>query len=153
MLATWFILPSERDNLANAVAIRNTIRGIIQKRRKQPTNGSDLLSMLLKDPLFSNDDEIMIDELLTIFFAGSQTTALGTSNLLFHLLQNPKYETQILDELNQVIVQPFLSKNPSVKYNICDLYDLEQIQSLEIFSNCFNESIRIQPPVTYSSTM
>ena len=52
ILATWFILPSERDNLANAVAIRNTIRGMIKRRRNQPTNGSDLLSMLLKDPLF-----------------------------------------------------------------------------------------------------
>jgi len=44
---------------------------MIQKRRKNPTNGSDLLSLLLKDPLFSADDEMMIDEMLTIFFAGS----------------------------------------------------------------------------------
>jgi hypothetical protein len=50
-------------------------------------------------------------------------------------------------------VRPYLSKNPGAKYDICDLYDLEQIQNLEIFSNCFNEAIRIQPPVPYSSTM
>ena len=35
----------------------------------------DLLSLLLEDPLFSDNKEVIIDELLTIFFAGSQTTA------------------------------------------------------------------------------
>jgi len=33
------------------------------------------------------------------------------------------------------------------------LYDLDQIQNLEIFSNCFNEAVRIQPPVPYSTTL
>jgi len=56
---------------------------MIQKRRlNNPDNGSDLLSLLLKDPLFA-DEEILIDEMLTVFFAGSQTTAIATSNLLF----------------------------------------------------------------------
>jgi len=50
---------------------------MIQKRRDNPTNGSDLLSLLIKDPLFANE-EIFIDEMLTVFFAGSQTTAIAT---------------------------------------------------------------------------
>jgi len=81
-LANWFILPSDRDSLANVRAVRNAIREIIRMRRNKPTNGSDLLSLLLKDPLFA-DEEILIDEMLTVFFAGSQTTAISTSNLLF----------------------------------------------------------------------
>jgi len=30
---------------------------------------------------------------------------------------------------------------------------LDQIQNLEIFSNCFNEAIRIQPPVPFSTPL
>jgi len=63
------------------MAIRNAFRGFIQTRRNKPNDGGDLLSLLLKDPLFA-DEEILIDEMLTIFTAGSQTTATSTSNLL-----------------------------------------------------------------------
>jgi hypothetical protein len=31
----------------------------------------DLLSILLEEPIFADNDEKIIDELLTIFFAGS----------------------------------------------------------------------------------
>ncbi len=36
-----------------------------------PVGHSDLLTMMLDDKLFSSDIEIAVDELLTIFFAGS----------------------------------------------------------------------------------
>ena len=73
-LANTFIFPYERDLIANAEALRNVVRSMIDRRKKQSANGvkgSDLLSILLADPLFSNNDELMVDELLTIFFAGS----------------------------------------------------------------------------------
>ena len=62
---------------------------------------------MLGDPMFSENDEVMIDELLTIFFAGSQTTANATQNLILHLLQHPKYEQAILDELDFKIIKPY----------------------------------------------
>jgi cytochrome P450 len=72
-LANWYILPHERDIKANALAVRNVVRTVIDSRRKQGTelNRGDLLSIMLDDPMFSENDEVMIDELLTIFFAGS----------------------------------------------------------------------------------
>lgn len=72
-----------------------------RRRRESKVNGSDLLSILLTDPLFSTNDEIMVDELLTIFFAGSQTTSVASSNLILHLLEHPKYRNDILEELDQ----------------------------------------------------
>ncbi len=82
---------------------------MIETRRKQQTEIGigDLLSIMLGDPMFSENDEVMIDELLTIFFAGSQTTANATQNLILHLLQHPRYEQAILDELDLKIVKPF----------------------------------------------
>jgi cytochrome P450 len=43
---------------------------------------NSLLSILLLNPLFADNNELMIDELLTIFFAGSQTSANVTENLI-----------------------------------------------------------------------
>ena len=108
-LADWYIFPHERDIQANALAVRNVVRQVIDTRRKQETEigRGDLLSIMLGDPMFSENDEVMIDELLTIFFAGSQTTANATQNLILHLLQHPKYEQAILDELDFKIVKPY----------------------------------------------
>ena len=91
------------------MAVRNVVRQVIDTRRKQQTEigRGDLLSIMLGDPMFSENDEVMIDELLTIFFAGSQTTANATQNLILHLLQHPEYEQAILDELDFKIVKPY----------------------------------------------
>ena len=115
-LANWYILPHERDIKANAQAVRNVVRSVIDSRRKQKTklNGGDLLSIMLGDPMFSENDEVMIDELLTIFFAGSQTTANTTQNLILHLLQHPRYEQGILDELDIKIVKPYKEKKENL---------------------------------------
>jgi cytochrome P450 len=58
---------------ANAAAIRKVVMEIVQKRRNTPKEelGVDLLSIMLCNEIFAEDDESIVDELLTIFFAGS----------------------------------------------------------------------------------
>ena len=74
-LASYYLTPFERELKANCLAIRLHVSRIIDKRRSEmKTNKKvreDLLSLLLEDPLFSENNEVIIDELLTIFFAGS----------------------------------------------------------------------------------
>lgn len=88
-LASYSITPYERDLKRNCQAVRNLIGQLIDQRRSEieskSSNKGDLLSLLLEDPLFSQNNEIIIDELLTIFFAGSQTSANVTQNLILHL--------------------------------------------------------------------
>ncbi len=78
-LATYYLTPHERELKMNCLAIRQHVGNIVNQRRselkKNKQNREDLLSLLLEDPLFSENNEVIIDELLTIFFAGSQTTA------------------------------------------------------------------------------
>lgn len=38
-------------------------------------------------------------------------------------------------------------------FNILDLYDFENIGDLKVYTNCFNEAMRIQPPVYFSSSV
>jgi cytochrome P450 len=72
-LAPYFITPYERKVKANATAIRRVVMDIVQKRRNTPKEelGSDLLSIMLCNEIFAEDDESIVDELLTVFFAGS----------------------------------------------------------------------------------
>lgn len=86
-LIPWFadvyLTRHERDLARNCLAIRNFVNQIIQDRKAKPVvDDNSLLSILLLNPLFANNNELMIDELLTIFFAGSQTSANVTENLI-----------------------------------------------------------------------
>ena len=75
-LANFYITKSERDLKANCKSVRDLVRALINKRmNSDPAGHNDLLTMMLDDKLFSSDIEIAVDELLTIFFAGSQTSA------------------------------------------------------------------------------
>lgn len=85
-LAKYYLTPHERELKANCLALRQHVSQIVDKRRLEIKNSKqireDLLSLLLEDPLFRENNEVIIDELLTIFFAGSQTTANVTQNLI-----------------------------------------------------------------------
>lgn len=71
-LADVYLTQHERDLARNCQSIRNLVNSIIQQRKPtQNGDDNDLLSILLLNPLFADNDELMIDELLTIFFAGS----------------------------------------------------------------------------------
>ena len=38
-------------------------------------------------------------------------------------------------------------------FNILDLYDFDNVANLKTYSNCFNEAMRMQPPVYFSTTV
>lgn len=68
----------EKDLKANCLAIRAFFKELVNKRKqlmeKDPEAAAlkqDLLSILLTDELFKNDSEMIIDETLTFFLAGT----------------------------------------------------------------------------------
>ena len=78
-LANVFLTPAERAIKANAGFLREFVGEIVERRRnamkKDPSlnESGDFLTILLTEPLFMNDDERIIDEAFTFFFAGSLT--------------------------------------------------------------------------------
>lgn len=58
----------------------------------------DLLTMLVSNELFKDDDKKIIDECLTMFFAGTQTVSMTTGNLMQYLTQKPEYLAKIRAE-------------------------------------------------------
>jgi cytochrome P450 len=81
--AQWFINPLHREFKHNALSLREVFKGLVAKRRKELAQGKTdlmegcLLSILLNDDLFKNDDTMIIDECLTFFFAGTQTSSVA----------------------------------------------------------------------------
>ena len=59
-----------------------------EQMKKNPNmeNKGDLLHILLTDMNFGWDNSMIADECFTFFFAGSQTSATATANLILHLL-------------------------------------------------------------------
>ena len=74
---------------------------------------------MLSEPLFMNDIEKTIDEILTIFFAGSQTSSNVSQNLILHLCKHPEAKAKIQAEID------------------------EKDSELNFYSQCFNEAMRI----------
>lgn len=113
-LAQHHITPFERDQARNARALRDFCEVIINKRRaeieKDPKEASagDFLTILLVEEHFKNRNDRIIDEVLTFFFAGSQTSSVATQNLIFALCKHPEYQQKILDELDEAVIQPHL---------------------------------------------
>ncbi|MGW8378204.1 cytochrome P450 [Streptomyces sp. ODS28] len=88
--------------------LRRTFGGIIAERRADGGDRGDLLSALLdaRDPesgrhAFS-DAEVM-DQIMTLFLAGSATTANGLTNALYLLTQDPGLEAKLHAEVDEVL--------------------------------------------------
>ena len=98
-----YITPHERDILANCRTIRGLVLDYVNKRRAELQSGAvpkqDLLTLMLTDMKWT-DERALIDELLTVFFAGSQTTAVVTENLIMYLQKSPESARKLLDEID-----------------------------------------------------
>jgi len=76
-LANVFLTPHERGVKANALTLRTLIQGIVDRRRdaiakdESLKKAGDFLTILLIEPFFENNNERIVDECLTFFFAGS----------------------------------------------------------------------------------
>jgi cholesterol 24(S)-hydroxylase len=96
---------TKRKQMNAARFLRKFASDCITSRMKEISNNKehhdDLLSLLIKDSGLSLDD--MIDEFLTIFIAGQETTANSLSFVLYEIISNPHVEEKLLNEINEVL--------------------------------------------------
>ena len=80
---------------------------LLAERRSKKIDQADLLSMLLatRDPETGEgmSDKQIRDEILTIFLAGHETTAVALSWTWYLLARHPKAEARLHDELERVL--------------------------------------------------
>src|SRR5881397_1615521 len=86
--------------------LNEIIGSIIRKRRSSDQPREDLLDMLLRvrdadgNPM---SDAQLRDEVMTLFLAGHETTAIALSWACYLIAQNPHIETKLAEELRAVL--------------------------------------------------
>jgi cytochrome P450 len=130
-------LPTSTHRSFNRAAreIDEIVYRLIAERRSSGSDEGDLLSMLLaahdEDGSRMNDKQLR-DEVMTLFLAGHETTALTLSWAWYLLAQNPESEAKFHAELDEVLD----SGLPAVD-------DLARLKYTEMIAK---ESMRLYPP-------
>jgi cytochrome P450 len=106
-LPQWVPTRPNREFSTATKALNDVVFGIISERRRGTTKNDDLLSMLMNavdlDTGERMSDEQLRDEVMTIFLAGHETTAVLLSWALYVLSKHPGIERRVRAELTQVL--------------------------------------------------
>ena len=134
------LLPSRR-RLDRAIAVvKQTVDNIIREHRalapEKRADSCDLLSALLaaRDQDGSSlTDEQLRDEILTLFVAGHETTAIALTWSWYLLAQHPECEARLHDEIDSVLA----GRTPT----------FEDLPRLAYTEGVAAEALRLYPPV------
>jgi cytochrome P450 len=141
-----FDVPRARRRKARLEVLDGLIYEMIRARRAEGKDHGDLLSMLV----YAQDDEAqhagapamsdrqVRDELLTLFIAGHETTAIAVTWTFYLLSQHPEVEARLLEELTGVLGAP---GNEDVRLPCWD-----DLPRLEYTRRVFAEAMRLYPP-------
>ena len=115
--------------------LRSRIQQMIEERRASAEEGNDFLSILLRardDEGRPMDNEQLIDECLTLFGAGHETTAVALTWAWYLLAQHPEQYRKLQEEAQSVL------GGRAATY--ADLSKLPYSQQI------FKETLRMYPP-------
>ncbi|XP_028406560.1 cholesterol 24-hydroxylase-like [Dendronephthya gigantea] len=133
---------TKKKEIAAARFLRMFASDCIKTRMKDISDGKsvpdDLLSILIKDGSLSMDD--MIDEFVTVFLAGQETTASSLGFALYEIIANPHVQEKLLNELDQV-----LGERDYVEFN--------DLTKLKYLGHVLEESLRKHPIPIQSPAM
>jgi cytochrome P450 len=131
-------IPALRRARAARNRLDTMIYRMIAERRRSPTGGSDLLTMLLlardeedADGKGMSDTQVR-DEAMTLFLAGHETTATALAWTWYLVSQSPEIESRLHEEVDRVLG----SREPGIG----------DIGSLPFVEKVVTESMRLYPP-------
>ncbi len=133
--------PSPR-NLRFRKALKD-MRGIgakvIEERRHHPEKNADLLSMLMEardeETGEKMSEEQLLDEVMTLFLAGHETTANALTWTCYLLSQHPDVEKKVREEVEHIL------RGHSPRF--------EDLPKLSYLERVIKESLRLYPPVWF----
>jgi cytochrome P450 len=132
----WLPTPGNRRLDRSIAELDRVVAGVIANRRRSGVDHDDLLGALLRarDEHGQPIDEVQLrDEVLTMFLAGHETTAVALSWALYLLDKHPEVRARCRDE-----VASALGDRPPT---VADL------PKLAYLGQTFHECMRVIPPV------
>lgn len=137
----WIRTPRNRAMTQATSAIDALVFKIIEARRSAPKGAAadaqedDLLSALLgatdEDGSRMSDQQLR-DEILTLFLAGHETTALALTHAIYLLAKHPEIEARAMREIRHVLGDRMLTE--------------QDVPKLVYVDRVVKESMRLYPP-------
>jgi cytochrome P450 len=120
-LRRWLPLPGTRRFQRAVGQLNRILYGIIRQRRQEGRLADDLLSRLLTargEDGSQMTDEQLRDELMTLFLAGHETTALALSYSFYLVSQHSQVEERLTVEVDEVLEgrPPTAADVPRLRY-------------------------------------
>jgi len=144
-LYLWQITEVDKRFFKNCATLRSHLREIVKRYQANPeTSNGAVIAMLAADPLYKDNVEDIIDDVIVMFIAGSKTVQATTTNFFTHMLHRPEVRAKVDAELS-----PFLDK---CKENFMELMTTEAIEDLDYLRQCFYEVLRYDTPIPAGST-
>ena len=134
-IADWIPTPGNLRYRQGVRLLDGLVARVLADRRANPGDRGDLLSMLLAardDDGRPMSDRQLRDELITLFLAGHETTAIALSWTLFLLARHPEVEEKLVAEIDGALG----SRLPGA----ADLHNLRYTEAV------FKEGLRLYPP-------
>jgi cytochrome P450 len=135
-LPLWMPLPQIIREKNSYEAIKKVVADIIEKRRVSTEKYDDLLAMLMEiedaDSGEKMSNQQIQDEVITIFLAGHETTAVALTWLAHCMDENPEVVDKLLEEEKRVL--------DGRKPELADLPKLEYTRMV------IDETLRLYPP-------
>ena len=134
-LPDWLPTPKNRQMHKDIAELDVIIQRFINERRQSGEDKGDLLSMLLQardDDGSGMDDKQLRDELMTIFLAGHETTAMNLTWTWYLLMEHPEVMSRLKAEVDAV-----LGDRPATMADLANLKYAEMV---------IKESMRLYPP-------
>jgi len=134
LLPAWVPTSARRVAVRNRAALHGILQGIVDRKRRDGL-GDDLLSRLLEardDGGRGMSDDQLRDEMLTLFLAGHETTALALSYALLLLARHPEAQERARAEVDAALNGAALTARDSRRLPFVDAV--------------FQESMRLYPP-------
>lgn len=126
----------EKKAIRARLSINDALMSVIEERRKSTESYNDMLSLLMESSESGSQgylsDRLLLDELLTLFLAGHETTATALTWTLYELTQNPEVMERLWAELDQ---------------DDAEAPPMERYQRLEYTGWVLREGLRLYPPV------
>lgn len=149
----------QRTATDNCHAIRAFIRAYIAKRKAGTVssivaNQDDMLTVFLNHA-DTFTDELIIDELCSLYQASVATSVLISGTLLCHFIKEPTSLIQVRNEITSEIADEADSSTELSKLTLREqldkVIDLKRVHNLEHLAMCFQEGLRFQGPAYTSS--
>lgn len=131
----WVPTKSNIESKRAVEKIRQIVLGIIEKRVKSTERFDDLLDMFVHTIDEETGEKMsmdaLMDEVMTIYIAGHETTANALAFTWYLLATHPKEKEKLLNEISSLKVE-----NPGMM----------QLRELKFHKMVIDESLRLYPP-------